>query len=72
LCIPVGAKINNDIGAIWGLVAAYCPGLVLTFYYKNKYSLLDYKSELKVIPVFILGMLSGLICNFIFSSVIAI
>ncbi len=72
ICIPVGYEINSDIGAIWGLVFAYCPGLILTFYYKYKYSLLDNKSELKVIPAFILGMLSGLICNFIFSSVIAI
>lgn len=57
--IPIGFKINQDMGAVWGLVLAYFPGLLLTFYFKKRYGLLDPKREFLVFPVFFIGLLAG-------------
>lgn len=57
--IPIGFKVNQDMGAVWGLVLAYFPGLLLTFYFKKRYGLLDAKREFLVFPVFFIGLLAG-------------
>lgn len=57
--IPLGYQVSGDIGAVYGLVTAYCPSLFLTFYFKKQYSLLSLKDEIKVLPVFIVGLFIG-------------
>ena len=59
--IPIGFELNDDLGAVWGLVLAYFPGLILTFFYKVQYGLIDIKKELYVVPLFLIGMLFGAI-----------
>ena len=61
ILVPVGYQLDGDIGAVWGLAAAYFPGLILTFFYKIQYGLMDIKKELYVIPVFIIGLVFGMI-----------
>lgn len=64
--IPIGYKINQDMGAVWGLVLAYFPGLLLTFYFKKRYGLLDAKKEFLVFPVFFIGLFTGFIFKWLF------
>lgn len=59
--VPVGDMFAGDIGAVWGVVVAYFPGLILTFFYKKRFGLIDIKKELHVIPFFFVGLLAGFI-----------
>jgi O-antigen/teichoic acid export membrane protein len=63
ILIPLGHQLNGDIGAVWGLVVAYFPGLILTFFYKIQYGLIDVKKELGVLPIFLIGLVLGTIFN---------
>jgi len=57
--IPLGFSINQHIGAIWGLLFAGFPGLLLSFYYKKKFGILDMRNELRVLPAFAAGVVIG-------------
>jgi len=63
LFIPVGFSINQHIGAVWGLVLASIPGMVLTVFFKKKFGIFDLWNELKVLPIFIIGMFIGFALN---------
>jgi len=61
--IPIGFSMYQHIGALWGLVLAGMPGMVLTFYFKKKFGIFDLIRELKVLPVFVIGVLTGFALN---------
>lgn len=63
--IPIGYKLNQDMGAIWGLALAYLPSLILTFYFKKIYGLLDVVRETLIIPVFFIGLFFGFLFNYL-------
>jgi len=57
--IPLGFSINQHIGAIWGLLLAGFPGLLVSFYYKKQFGILDMINELRVLPAFAVGLVIG-------------
>lgn len=67
--IPLGYGLGGDIGAVWGLVIAYFPGLILIFLYKIKYGLISIKKEIYVMPVTFIGFCFGLLFNYLLTLV---
>jgi len=63
LFIPIGFSINLHVGAVWGLVLASMPGMVLTVFFKRKFGIFNFWKELKVLPFFIIGMSIGFALN---------
>jgi O-antigen/teichoic acid export membrane protein len=57
-------------GVVWAVACSSLSTIPLILYYLKKFNILDWKRELIVLPVLLLGYAAGFTVNFIFDSLI--
>nr|WP_271605734.1 oligosaccharide flippase family protein [Bradyrhizobium sp. CCBAU 11434] len=59
VALPVGFAVGGFAGAVWGVVASYFSSIPLVLIYARSVGLFRLRSELRPIPVMLVGLLAG-------------